>query len=211
MHRAGLRLLLLAPFAIACDWTAPAWPEGALLEVEPETSHSVRLSWPAALDDGRVDHYWISHDGVSAFRVDGSQTSTVVDDLEPTHPHEIHVVAVDEGGNRSVSLSGAGRALDAEPPQFEPDDRVNIDIEPAANDDRHTIARLSWPAATDDVGVAEYVVSDDSGVLARTRATAAALRRGSTNLTEVQVVAVDFAGNASRPLTTSRPEAPPQP
>lgn len=199
MYRSAIPWLLLAPLVVACDWSAPSWPDGAVLELTPGAAHSVEVTWPAAVDDGPVDHYWVSLDGARAFRVDGSDTSATVEGLDPTHPHRIYVVAVDEAGNRSVSLNGEGRASDDEAPIFADGARLNVDIR-GGTDDRHTVAQLSWPPARDDVGIAEYIVSDGSGERVRTRAPSAALARDSTDVSDIEVVAVDFAGNRSAPI-----------
>jgi fibronectin type 3 domain-containing protein len=152
--------------------------------------HSVVLAWAAASDNVGVTGYALSRGGQSLATVTGT---SFTDDLAPDgYGLSYQVRALDAAGNVGPAATAGISLTDVTAPVLNGDLQLSVEVGGAIN--------LSWPAATDNVGIVGY-----------------ALTRGGTPLTTVtgtthvdaglaqamdygyQVVALDAAGNPSSP------------
>ncbi|MBU8711156.1 fibronectin type III domain-containing protein [Brevibacillus parabrevis] len=138
------------------DTEAPQWPDGSELTVSDITQTSVKLSWPSATDNVKVTDYRIYVNGAEHGTVGGGVNGTMINGLTANTSYTFKVKAFDAEGNESAALSASAKTLpqptepDTEAPQW-PDGSELI-----VSDITQTSAKLSWPSATDNVGVTGY-------------------------------------------------------
>ncbi len=157
------------------------------------TTNSTRLSWIASTDNVGVSHYSVYRGNTLI----GNTTSTFfnVAGLSPSTTYRFFVRAEDGAGNTSGFASVTVTTLslsDTEPPT----QPGNL----SASNITQTSARLSWQSSTDNVGVLAYRIYVDNslkGTTANLNYTVNYLSPGTTY--EMQVTAIDAAGNESAP------------
>jgi chitodextrinase len=203
----------------AADATPPTAATG--LNLVARTSSSITIGWTASTDDVGVAGYRVERsDGAGGWIDEGSTASLqrAVTGLPADTEQELRVVARDASGNETPSTTATFRTLPA------------ADTTPPTAPDAPTaVARtgssitLSWAAATDDVGVAAYLLDRRStsgtwqhiATISSTSLTIGQLQQ-LTSYTH-RVRARDAAGNVSAPsaattastLDITAPDAPP--
>jgi chitodextrinase len=167
------------------DITAPTAPGS--LSASWTGASSVGLAWTAATDEIGVSGYQVRRDGTLLATVSGT-TLSFDDTAAPASTQRYTVAARDAAGNVGPAVSAYVGAPDTTAP-----------LAPASLGvvaDGPGQATLSWPAASDNVGVTDYEVRRDGTLLA----TVDALTYATTGLTSLQsytftVTASDAAGN----------------
>jgi len=101
------------PFTVpAPDTEGPSWPNGSRLLLSDVTETSVKLSWPAALDNNEVAAYRIFINGTNGPSVTGSVYEYVLSGLSEATTYHIRVKAYDAAGNESSNeLSATAKTL----------------------------------------------------------------------------------------------------
>ncbi len=139
------------PFLVI-DTTAPSTP-GAISSSQV-TDRSLKLSWPASTDNVGVAGYQVFRNGSLA----GTTTTASYSDngLSPSTSYSYTVLAYDAAGNQSAS-SGATSVT------TQPADTVapGAPGQPAASAITSSSLTLTWTAASDNYGVAQYLVLRD--------------------------------------------------
>lgn len=184
--RVFVSVLTALLFAGCSDKSPPTWPADGILEVET-TANSATLTWPAASDDTAVTRLIVRLGDGEVAELGGDATEYEAIDLQDATPLRFAVIAVDEAGNRSEPLEGSGLTLDGTAPSW-----------PAGAVLEHADGMFRWNAATDSVGVSAYVLKQGDEQLTRTSNGLFAFEGDPAGAT---VIAVDAAGNESRPLT----------
>ncbi|MGD7707097.1 LamG-like jellyroll fold domain-containing protein [Microlunatus sp. Y2014] len=192
---------------VAAPDTTPPGPVSGLTVVLSGTT--AQLSWTAATDDVGISGYQV-HRGTTADFTPG--TATLV--AEPTGTsHDdtglapgtyfYRVIAVDTAGNPGPATAAVELVL-AAPDTTAPGAPANLSAAVSGS-----AVALTWPAATDDVGVTSYTVhrgttsgftpgaGNQVGTTATTDYTDASVAAETTYY--YRVVAHDAAGNASTP------------
>lgn len=182
----------------SADSHAPTTPANVTATGASDTE--VDVAWSASTDDVGVTGYTVYRDGSAIATTPATQTAFADTGLAPSESHSYAVDAFDAQGNHSsVSAGVTGTALADTTPPSSPSPLTLTAVGSREID-------LSWPAATDDVGVTGYVVTRDGVTLAALPATARSLadttvQPSSTH--QYAVTAVDAAGNPSSPGTGS--------
>ncbi|GIP30807.1 S-layer homology domain-containing protein [Paenibacillus sp. J2TS4] len=146
------------------DTEAPQWREGDELTVSDITQTSVKLSWPEATDHIGVTGYRIYVEDKVRKTVSGSVYGITVLDLEADTEYTFKVTAYDEAGSESAPLTAAAKTLPersepvGEAPQWPENSELTV------SNITQTSVKLSWPSATDQVGVTGYriYIDDDN-------------------------------------------------
>lgn len=186
-------------YATSSDTTLPVMV-GSLTSSAITTS-GFTLSWSAATDNVAVTGYEVSTDNGTSYTDAGNVLTVVKSGLTQATLYNTKVRAYDAAGNRATPLSLAvttATAADGTAPVMT--GPITISSQTASS------FVMSWPAASDNVGVTGYKVSTDGGstyvdvgnVLTSTRS-------GLTAATtfNVRVYAYDAANNTATPLTTT--------
>jgi chitodextrinase len=162
------------------------------------TSSSLTLTWIAATDNTAVTSYEVFRNGVSIGTV--TATTLNVTSLAPLTSYSFTVVAADAAGNKSnpsaplaVTTTGSGTVTDTVAPGAPTGLQVsNLSA---------IGAKVTWIAATDNVGVVKYEVYRDGTQIAEVTVTEVNLNGflspGTTYA--ITIRAVDAAGNKSNP------------
>lgn len=171
------------------DSTPPTQP-GGLTATATEPSR-VQLSWGASGDASGLSHYRIVRSGtvIATTLLRHFEDTTVAPDTQ----YSYQIVAVDGSGNLSAA-SAAAVVTTPEPDLTPPSTPAAL----ALDGDVLGGAALVWSAATDNVGVAEYIVLRDGVEVARSATT----RHTDTGLVpgaeySYRIAAVDTSGNIS--------------
>lgn len=173
--------------------TAPGRPT-----VSAITATGATLTWTASSDDVGVTGYTVRDASGTAIAT-ATGTTTALTGLTPSTAYSVTVVARDAAGNVSSAspaatfTTSAGQGGDTQAP--------SAPGTPSASVVTATSATLTWPAATDDVGVTGYTVQTGTGTPLATSTTTSVTLTGLTADTSytVRVVARDAAGNVSTP------------
>ncbi|WP_088546942.1 S-layer homology domain-containing protein [Paenibacillus aquistagni] len=186
------------------DIEAPTWPNDSELIASDVTQTSAKLSWPSATDNVGVSDYRIYVDGKAFTTVSNSVYAATVTGLMANTHYTFKVMAFDAEGNESVGLTALVKTLPQQPdPDIEAPTWPN-DSELIASDVTQTSAKLSWPSATDNVGVSDYrIYVDDKAFTTVSSSVYAATVTGLTANTHYtfKVTAHDAAGNESAPIS----------
>lgn len=187
------------------DTQAPTWANGASIGSSNITQTTYTLTWPAASDNVAVTGYEISLDGGASYplSVGGSTLTYNVTGRTAGTTDQVRVRATDAANNKSSSLSTTVQllaAVDSTAPTWPNGAAIT------KSNITQTTYTLTWPAASDNVAVASYEVSVDSGVNWVSKGTAL-----TTNITgrvagttdSVMVRVKDAANNISSSLSTS--------
>ena len=188
------------------DTEAPQWQDGSELTVSDITQTSVKLTWPSATDNVRVTGYRIYVDEVEYKTAGGNENAIIVTGLTAETSYTFKVTAYDEAGNESAALTTSAKTLpqptepDTEAPQWSDDSELTV------SDVTQTSVKLSWPRATDNVGVTGYrIYVDDFEYKTVGGSGNGIMINGLTASTsyKFKVTAFDAAGNVSDALTAS--------
>ncbi|WP_197029760.1 fibronectin type III domain-containing protein [Brevibacillus borstelensis] len=188
------------------DDEAPQWPEGSKLTISNITQTSVKLSWPSAVNNDKVISYQIAVIGTGGKAVSASEYETSINDLTPDTEYTFQVTAYGLGGNESEPLTAIAKTLpqspdpDTKAPQWPDDSELTV------SDITQTSVKLSWPSATDNVGVAGYrIYVDDFEYKTVDVSENLSIVTGLMAETSYlfKVTAYDEAGNESTALTAS--------
>ena len=183
---AGNRSATLSTSVFVPDTIAPDAPPN--MSATLSDPHTADLAWTPAVDNVAVDSYVVLRDGETIGS--GAAASLPGIPVDEGRTYIFQVVAIDAAGNRSL------------PAQFQ---LVVPDVTPpsatilTARPNGSTAASLRWTPAEDNVGVAAYVVTRDSAVVATLSGTALAYEDtalASDRTYAYAVQAVDSAGNS---------------
>lgn len=156
--------ILTSPFTTAAtppvsDTSPPSFT--GTISVSNVTSTGAGLSWPTAADNVGVAGYRYSVDTGTRNWKTTTGTSVPVSSLSPNTNYTVTVQAFDAAGNYSVALSRTFTTADNQTAdQTAPVMSGTIAFSAITQSSVHTV----WPAATDNVGVAGYQWSCDTGV-----------------------------------------------
>jgi hypothetical protein len=188
------------------DMLAPQFPSGASMELAGLSSEGASIIWTEAVDDVGVTHYRLYQDNVLI--AEPTNNSTTIEQLDPGVRHEFYVEAVDAYGNRSTNGPRMDAVLeDTEAPTWPVGSALIVaGVAPDS-------MSLLWPAALDNLGVAQYEVWVDGQLELSTVSTSAIIDELSPNTVySVEVRPVDLTGGSGVGLaalvTTSELEPP---
>ncbi|MEC8023211.1 MAG: fibronectin type III domain-containing protein [Myxococcota bacterium] len=189
------------------DKSAPIWAPGQLV-ITNIAPTSLTLVWPTATDDASVASWSVTMNGVQLATVAPALTTFDVVGLTPWTDYIFTVTALDGAGNASSPLEQAAKTSDSISPIWSQGAAL------VASNITGTSLDLAWPMATDDVGIASYLVTVNGG--SATTVDGAASGTTLSNLVPgttiwLQVRAVDAAGNTSITLnlTVTMPDGGP--
>jgi len=151
------------------------------------------LSWSPATDDVAVTGYDVSQDGAWLASVD--TLSLMVGGLRSLESHTFSVAARVSAGN--VGL--AANATLVMPDLVAPRAPAAVSVTTATK----TSVSIAWTAATDDVGVVDYVVSRDGSVLGTTTATTFDDTTAAPGVTYAYAVSARDAASNVGPASTA--------
>ncbi|MFD0716543.1 S-layer homology domain-containing protein [Paenibacillus sp. GCM10027626] len=144
------------------DTEAPQWPEGSELTVSDVGQTKVKLSWPSATDNAGVAGYRIYVDGIERETVGSDVNDVTIAGLTADTRYRFKVTAYDEAGNESEpGLIAEATTLpeptdpDSEAPEWPEGSELTV------SEITQTSMKLSWPSATDNVGVTGYRIYVD--------------------------------------------------
>ncbi len=175
------------------DFMPPSAP--STLSAAPVASPlSIDLSWGASTDDTGPVSYRVYRNGALVATV--SSTEWADSSIAAGTTYTYSVRAIDAAGNLGAETS-ATIAADFSPPAAP----SSLTAVWAGDPSR---VELTWPAATDDLGVVAYEVSRDGTVLGTTSSTAFTDPAVAPSTTySYAVVAIDPGGNRSDPVSTA--------
>ncbi|MGB2570756.1 glycoside hydrolase family 9 protein [Micromonospora citrea] len=217
LYHDGTRVWGAEPGPATPDTTAPTTPGTPVASAV--TSTGLTLTWPASTDAGgsglagyEVTQAQVGSDAL--LLLPASTNSLAVTGLTPERTYQFSVRARDGAGNRSTASPTVSVTTPAAPA---PDTTApTAPGTPTASAVTATGLTLSWPAATDNVGVTGYRVYREAGAtdtLVGSPTTTTLALTGLTPATTYThyVVAVDAAGNtsvASAPVTVTTADPP---
>lgn len=180
--------------------TTPPVMTGSIA-VSAVTSSGFTLAVDAATDDVGVTGYEYSIDGGTTYTTipNAARTVTVTGRAASTS-HAVRMRAFDAAGNKATPLSATATTTASA------DTTAPVMVAPITVSAQTTTGfTLTWPAATDAVGVASYEVDNGSGVYVNVGTARTLVVTGKTASTtyNVRVRALDAAGNAAAPLTAT--------
>jgi fibronectin type 3 domain-containing protein len=140
------------------DLVAPSTP-GGLTAVGRTSPLRVDLAWPASTDDVGVAGYEVLRDDVLLATVTGTSYSDTA--VQSGRSYRYAVRAVDAAGNRSGEAGASATAPDVVAPSAP----ANLRADSLSHPPR---VRLTWAAASDDVGVAGYRIYRNGVLIAST-------------------------------------------
>lgn len=182
------------------DTTAPTLTGS--ITVSALTTSSYTFSWPAGADNVAVTAYECSLDGGTNWSNVGNVLSANASGRTPGSTDQVRVRALDAAGNRSTPALSTSVTLLVSQDVTAPTMNGSISVSAITT----TSYTLSWPAASDNIGVASYQRSLDGGtnwldVGNVLTVNISGRTAGSTD--QVRVRAADAAGNLSTALATS--------
>lgn len=181
------------------DTESPVIP--GTLSVTTITVDGGTVSWTAASDNIGVVGYEVSADtGTPNYVGVGTALSKVLTALAANTAHTVRVRAYDAAGNKSTALTASFTtlaAIDSTVPVWSNGTTVT------ASAVTYNSFTVTWPAATDNVGVAGYELDNGSGtyVSIGMLLTSNVAGKASSTAFTVRVRAFDSAGNKSAPIT----------
>jgi chitodextrinase len=185
------------------DFMPPSAPAGLTATAVASTA-SVALTWGASTDDTGPVSYRVYRNGALVTTVTSTDWSDT--GIAPGTTNTYSVRGIDAAGNLG-DATNVTVTVDFSPPAAP----ASLAAVWAGGPSR---VELTWPAATDDLGVVAYEVSRDGTVLGTTTSTAftdSAVAPATTY--SYAVVAIDGGGNRSDPVsaavTTPADAAPP--
>ena len=192
-----MRFWALVIVAASTGCAAPTWPEGAELVQRERSVDVIGVIWSDATN---ASTYIATIDGQSPQEIAAPNVEARFEGLEESHLYLVEVRARNMMGDESEPLTLQVRTRDGTPPEFPEGAELSYELTNAA--------RFWWPEASDTVGVVTYVlrgVDDPETELKNVRETEVVYDEPPPP--QVEVVAVDAAGNESEPLrVTFTPE-----
>ncbi|MFI6079322.1 fibronectin type III domain-containing protein [Actinoplanes sp. NPDC051343] len=191
--------------AVSADAASgPRWPAGAAVTVTGATDTSTTLSWPAASDTVAVAGYRVLRDGAVVATAPAGAAGVTVTGLAPALRYSFAVQAVDATGNATRDLLATATTTGTRD-KVAPVATGTFSVAPGSAG--YTWMRLTWQAATDNYGVAGYVVTANGRRIGRVDATttsfvATGLTAGTTY--RFGLSAVDATGNSTAYATTAQ-------
>lgn len=174
------------------DVTAPTAP-GSLAARATSTS-AIRLTWTQATDNRAVAGYRIWRNGTLVTTTPAGSTSFDDAALAAGTAYTYTVKTIDFAGNASAAASASATTL---VPDTAPSAPGNL-----AATTTTTSARLTWTAATDNIGVVGYRVSRDGGAAVVTSSLSLTQHGLTPDTTYTWTVrAIDTAGLVGNPAT----------
>jgi chitodextrinase len=177
------------------DFMPPAVPQG--LQGAPQRDPlRVVLTWSPAADDASAVAYRVYRNGALLGTTTATTWTNTTVASGTTYTYSVR--AIDSAGNLGDSTPGLAMTT---PDTVAPAPPASLAVEARPNPGR---VELTWPAATDDVGVTAYELSRDGAVLATVTTTSYtdAAVAGTTTYSYA-VVALDAAGNRSSAATAT--------
>ncbi|MFL5954129.1 MAG: fibronectin type III domain-containing protein [Gaiellaceae bacterium] len=176
------------------DLTAPSAPT-ALAATAGSNPGRIDMTWTAATDNVGVASYEVSRDGVAI--ASASVPAFTDTNVGSVTTYTYVVVALDAAGNRSAGATVTVTTGDLVAPTAP----ASVTARPY---DGPPHVDLTWPSATDDVGVTAYDVLRDGAVVATIAATSwTDTAVAATQTHSYGVRARDAAGNVSAATTVS--------
>ena len=173
------------------DTQAPTSPTN--LALTDTKSTTVSISWIASTDNIGVKEYEIYLDGKSVGTI--ADTKFTISNLTPATAYSITIIAKDAAGNASATstslkiTTASATVVDTQAPSSPTNLKTEIGI---------TSIKISWTAATDNIGIKEYRVFLDGTLKASPTATTYdIIGLKSATAYSIYVTAVDAAGNVS--------------
>lgn len=168
---------------------------------------SYTLTWPAASDNVAVTGYEVSLNGGTSYSSVGNVLTTNITGRTPSSTDAVRVRAFDAAGNRPDTPLASSINLPATADTTKPVMVPSL----VASSITQTTYTLTWPAATDAIGVVGYELSLDNGssyTPVGNVLTTNVTGRTAAATDQVRLRAYDAAGNrADTPLTASVPLA----
>jgi chitodextrinase len=178
--------------AKAPDTQAPTSPTGLTATDTQKTT--IGISWTASTDNVAVKEYQVYVDGTLKSSISGTAFS--LDGLTAGTAYSIYVIAVDEAGNSSAASAAlkVTTLADVVADTAAPSTATSL----TASEITTSSIKVSWNAATDNVGVTEYQIFVD-GTQNSTTASTSTTISGLTKATaySIYITAKDAAGNTS--------------
>jgi hypothetical protein len=208
-----LALLILLCAASCNDRKPPGWQPGDKLRTQVVTAHCVKLKWNHARDNVAVTGYRLFK-GKKMLAVLGSDSTAFdVENLSDATSFTFRLEAFDAAGNRSEPLRLSVATPDGTPPVWPEDAKLDIEESRAgkaavAEGKRDVEGQISvdvdvsWPAASDNIGVSQYRLRRGDALLAALDAGTTEHRLESQTDPDglYAVEACDGAGNCSPPI-----------
>lgn len=183
------------PFLVI-DTTAPSVPGAPVAGTT--TDRSIALSWAASSDNVAVTAYQIFRGGVL---LGTSNSASFVDTgLSPATSYSYRVLAVDAAGNQSAQSSQV--SVTTKPADTVPPTAPGL---PVASKITSSSLTLTWPAASDNYGVAQYLLYRNGVQIATTPANTTSFDDSQLSAATAYsyiVKAQDAAGNLSSASTS---------
>lgn len=187
----------------AADTTPPVWPANTAPRAADIARFSATIQWPAATDDYGVESYVIYNGGAAVAELPGSVNSYALDGLRPGTSYTVRVAARDAAGNETPSapIKLTTKAADTAPPKWGAGSQATVSSESVSG------AWLEWPQAADDSGTEAYRIYVGDRLAAEVgkevRGTFITGLEAESSY-PAHIVAVDAAGNASKPLKAEK-------
>jgi len=175
MRVATITVLITAfTLLLGCsDTSPPTWPEDAELEVKDVTATTATLDWPPALDGEAVAGYRIYRGDEKIAEVGAGAAFHEMDGLTEAQELTYSIEPFDAAGNTGERLDLTFTTADATVPTWPEGAELKIEKNPVKSDppadseegpaDYELV--LTWPEATDNVGVTAYRVKKGTAVL----------------------------------------------
>jgi chitin-binding protein len=209
MRLATFTLLSAALLLAGCtDSNPPTWPDGAELTVKDVLATSATLDWPPAADDQGVAGYRIFKGADKVVEPGPGAAYYELKGLAEAAEHTFAIEAFDAAGNASKRLELTFATKDGTPPVWpegavlEAVEKPLVPDQPAGEkkdgeDQPEGVAlELSWPAATDNIGVTGYRVKKGIKLLGETKAEVRTFRIATDKPVGLYLIeAGDAAGN----------------
>ena len=143
------------------DEHAPIWPIDTHLDIEVISANRISLRWTSARDESEIARYLIYQNEELIVTASGTHDSSQVGPLDPNQLYEFKVLAEDSHGHLTADGPKAEVMLsDVSAPSFERG--ATLDVVQTGPNTLH----LNWSAASDNVGVSKYQLSQDYQVIA---------------------------------------------
>lgn len=178
-----------SPRSGVVEVTMPRVPPPSKLAAEAMPG-LVTLTWEPSPDDGVVA-YRVLRDGVQLGEQAADTRSYRDRNVRQLRTYEYEVVAVDGEGHASEPASVRATAADTQAPTMPT--AVDVTVRSGATE-------VEWTASTDNVGVARYEIRREGKVVGTVDGgTTTFVEDGNQYYQDYTVVAIDAAGNRSRP------------
>ncbi|TYP73158.1 GH35 family endo-1,4-beta-xylanase [Paenibacillus methanolicus] len=187
----------------AADMTPPEWPSTASPRAADVGRFGATIQWPSATDNYGIETYVVYNGGTAVAELPGSANVYELRGLRPGTSYTIRIGARDAAGNETTSapLKLTTQAPDTAPPKWNAGGKAAVSSESVSG------AWLEWPQATDDTGTEAYRIYVEKRMIAEVgKAVRGIFITGLKAETsyDVHVVAVDAAGNVSKPLKAEK-------